>query len=107
MIESKTRENAFLKELKEKMMAKTNVDVLDQETIRDVGRMVILRVSTKHVNLWIRQLEMRRKEIGELAGLLKLDEIKKEIEREKSLESWQRELQPLHKKDEENVVRGD
>ena len=88
MIESKTRENAFLKELKEKMMAKTNVDVLDQETIRDVERMVILRVSTKHVKLWIRQLEMRRKEIGELAGLLKLDEIKKEIEREKSLESW-------------------
>ena len=42
-------------------------------------RMVVLRVATKHINIWIRQLEMKRKEICELAGLMKLEETKKEI----------------------------
>ena len=84
----KTGENAFMKELKQKVLEKMNMDVLDQETNRDVERMVILRVSTKHINLWIRQLEVKRKEIAELAGLLKFEEVKNEIESEKSLESW-------------------
>ena len=69
-------------------MAMMNVEVWDQEIARDVERVVILRVSTKYVNLWIRQLEMKRKEIGELAGLMGFDEVKKEIETEKNLEKW-------------------
>ena len=52
--------------------------------------MVVLRVATKHINLWARQLGMKRREMSELAGLMKLDEVKKEIESEKSLERWAR-----------------
>ena len=64
------------------------VENLDEETTRMVERMVILRLSTKHVNLWIRQLEMKRSEICELAGLMKLEKIKEEIQKERSLERW-------------------
>ena len=78
----------IMREAQEKMKAILNMDVLDQETIREVERMGTVRVSTKHINLWMRQLEVKRKEIRELAGLLKLDAIKDEIEKEKSLESW-------------------
>ena len=67
-----------MNELKRTVMAKMNMEVLDQETNLDVERMVILRIATKHINLWIRQLEMKRKEIAELAVLLKCDEIKKD-----------------------------
>ena len=42
---------------------------LDQETTKMVERIVVLRIATKHNNLWVRQLEMRRKEICTLAGL--------------------------------------
>ena len=38
----------------------------DEETIRMVERMAVLRIATKHVNLWTRQLEMKR---DERAGL--------------------------------------
>ena len=62
--------------------------VLDEETTRMMKRMVVLRIATKHINLWMRQLEMKRKEMSELAVLMKLDEIKEEIEREKNLEVW-------------------
>ena len=71
-----------------KMLIMMNVEALDEETTRMVERVVVLRVTTKHINLWIRQLEMKRNEIGELAGLMKLGEVKKEIEKEKSLERW-------------------
>ena len=90
MNQFKTSENASMKELKQKVMAKMNMEVWDQETNLDVERMVILRITTKHIDLWIRQLEMERKEIAELAGLLKFDEIKKEVVSEKSLERWAR-----------------
>ena len=53
-----------------------------------VERIVVLRVATKHINLWVRQLEMKRKEVVQLAGLLKFNEVKKEVEEEKSLEKW-------------------
>ena len=65
-----------------------NVEVWDQETTRDVERMVILSISIKHINMWIRQLEMKRTEMCQLAGLLKLVEVKKEIETEKNVEKW-------------------
>ena len=88
MNDMKPCESRFVNELKEKAREMMNVEVLDQEIARDVERMVILRVSTTHINLLIRQLEMKRKEICELAGLIGLDGIKKEIEAEKSLERW-------------------
>ena len=37
-----------------------DLEELDEETTRMVERMVVLRVSTKHIDLWIRQLEMKR-----------------------------------------------
>ena len=55
---------------------------MDEETTR----MIVVRISTKHINLWMLQLEMKRKEIGELAGLMEFGEIKKESETEKDLE---------------------
>ena len=86
----KTGEHKFMTDMKAKMKATMNVDVLDKEIARDVERIVILRISTKHINLWIRQLEMKRTEMCNLAVLLMLDEVKKEIEKEKSLERWAR-----------------
>ena len=59
-----------------------NEDKLDEETTRMVERIVVLRLSTKHVNLWIRQLEIKMDEMRELAGLMKFEEVKKEIARE-------------------------
>ena len=84
----RTNENAFVKVLNERMMTTTKVDGLDAETIKNIERMVVLRISTKHINLWMRQLEMKRGEMSELAGLIGLDEIKREIESERSLETW-------------------
>ena len=72
-----------------KGMTELNFD-LDEETARMIGRMVVLRVTTKHINLWARQLEMKRREICELAGLMMLDEVKKEIHNELSLQKWAR-----------------
>ena len=51
-----------------------------------VERMMVLRNTTKHINLCMRQLEIKRKEMVELAGLMRLKEIKNEIEKEKSFE---------------------
>ena len=84
----KTGEHRFMTDMKAKTKVIMNVEALDQETIRDVERMVILRVSTKHINLRTRQLKRKRREIGEQAGLLKIYGVKKEIETEKSLEKW-------------------
>ena len=81
-------ESEFSRTLSEKLKKLMNMEVLDEETTRMLKRMVVLRIVTKHINLWVRQLEMKRKEMSELAGLMKLDEIKEEIEREKSLEKW-------------------
>ena len=72
----------------ERMKEMMTIDSLDEETERMVERMVILRLSTKHINLWIRQLEMKRKEMCELAGLMRFEKIKEEIQKEKSLERW-------------------
>ena len=69
-------------------MGMLKVEALDDETIGMIERMVVLRVATKHINLWMRQLEMQRKEISELAAPRKLEEIKKEVEKEKNLEMW-------------------
>ena len=78
----------FLEMLVKKAMTTIKVEGLDEETARMVERMVILRVATKHINIWIRQLEMKRREMCELAGLMKLDKVRRDIERERSLERW-------------------
>ena len=83
-------EGTIVMKLKVKMMEWLDVRELDKETIRMVERFVILRISTKHINLWIRQLEMKRKEVCELAGLMGFEVLKKEVETEKSLERWAR-----------------
>ena len=83
-------QTGFTKVLLEKMKAVMNVEKLDEETTRMVKRLVIIRISTKHINLWMRQLEMKRKEMSELAGLMNLEWIKEEIQKEKSLERWAR-----------------
>ena len=57
-----------------------NTEELDEETARMTERVVVLRIATKHINLWARQLEMKRQEMSELAGLMKLEEVKKEVE---------------------------
>ena len=54
--------------LMEKVKNLMNVEMLDEETTRMAKRIVVLRVATKHINLWIRQLEMKRKEMCERAG---------------------------------------
>ena len=86
MNDSKSDEKTFLKELKQKTAAQMKVEGLDEDTSSDVEWMAVLRISTKHINLWIRQLEMKRKEIGELADMIGLDQIKKEVCKEKNLE---------------------
>ena len=85
---SEIHEKMFVNELKEKMMSMGKVEAFGQETTRDVERMAIIRVSTKHINLWMRQLEMKRNEMCKLAGLLEFVEVRREIEAEKSLEKW-------------------
>ena len=60
MNDLKPCESQFVNELKEKAREMMNVEVWDKVIVRDVERVVILRFSTKHVNLWIRQLEMKR-----------------------------------------------
>ena len=84
MIEGTT----ILKALLGRMMEMMRVESLDEETTKMIERLVVLRVSTKHINLWIRQLEIKRREICELAEMIAVEEIKKEIETEKNLERW-------------------
>ena len=77
-----------MKTVLEKVNEKMNVEVLDTETAGMVERLVVLRISTKHINLWMRQLEMKRKERQEQAGLMGLENVKSEIEKEKNMERW-------------------
>ena len=49
---------------------------------------MVLRIATKHINLWMRQLEMKRREIIEMAGLMGLDVVGSEIGKEKCMEIW-------------------
>ena len=77
---------------------------LDDETVRMVERLVITRSSTKHINLWIRQLEMKRKEMGQLAVLMRMEEVEREIEREISRELGKGMQKSLPREDKENVV---
>ena len=77
-----------MEKLLKNMMKMMNVEELDEETTRMVERMVVLRVATKHINLWMRQLEMKRNEIRKLAGLIGFEVVKEEIGDERNLERW-------------------
>ena len=81
MKDAASERSSFVKSVLEKIREIMKVDVLDKETTMTVERMVVLRLSTKHINLWTRQLETKRNEIRELTELLRVDEIKKEIEK--------------------------
>ena len=54
--------------LAEKTTGKMNMDIVDEETTRMIERLVVVRISTKHINLWMRQLEMKMKEIRSWLG---------------------------------------
>ena len=88
-IVKESERSSFLEMMFKKVMMALNSD-LGEETARMTERMVVLRIATKHINLWVRQLEMKRREICELAGLIGLQEVKKEISEEKSMERWAR-----------------
>ena len=89
--------------LKEKLEELMNVFVLEEETIRMVEKTVLLRLSTKHINLWVRQLEMMRKDICELTGLMGFEEVKEEIEKDSSNEGKESD-EPLPEEDEEGDI---
>ena len=77
----------FVNFLMGKLKDVIQVGDLDEKDTTMVKSIVILRLSTKHINLWMRQLEMKKPEMCELAELLRFEEIKKEIEAEKNLEA--------------------
>ena len=77
-------EKPFMETLARKMKAMMCVEEIDKETARMIERLVVLRISTKHINLWIRQLEMKRRKIYKLTVLMKFEEMKDEIKRRTS-----------------------
>ena len=79
---------SVMRSLLERMKETMTMESLDEETARMMERLVVVRISTKHINLWMRQLEMKRKEMMELAGLMGLERVQEEIERTKDLEMW-------------------
>ena len=72
-----------------KAVTTLNEEDLDEKAIGMVERITVLKIATKHINLWIRQLEMKRRETIELAVLMELEEVKSEIQK-KSPEKWAR-----------------
>ena len=83
-----THGTPFMKTVLEGVAEAMNFETLDEETTRMVERVIVLRISTKHINLWMRQQEIKRREIGELARLIGFDGVKTEVEKEKDLEAW-------------------
>ena len=77
-----------MKRLKGRMSEMVNTEERDEETSRMTERLAVLRIAPKDINLWTRQLEMKGKEMSELAVLMKLEEVKKEVVKEKCLEKW-------------------
>ena len=83
-------EGTVIVRLMEEAKKMMNDETLDEETTQMVERLIVLRIATKHINLWMRQLEMKKKEMCELAELLRLETVKNEIEAAKDLEKWGR-----------------
>ena len=67
----------FMRRPKVKTSEMMNTDELDKETSRMTERLAILRIATEHINLWTRQLEMKLSEVIKLAGLMKLEGVKR------------------------------
>ena len=67
MSDEETKRNAngldtvFMKGVFERMKELLHMEVLDEESSREIERTVIVRISTKHINLWICQLEMKNR----------------------------------------------
>ena len=79
--DKRREEGVLLKTLFEKMKRLLNTEELDEETTRMTERVVVLRIATKHINLWMRQLEMKRKEMSELAELMRLEMVRVRLRR--------------------------
>ena len=80
--------SAFTRRLRDETTEMMMIEELDHETFRMTERLAVLRIAPKDINLWTRQLEMKGKEMSELAVLMKLEEVKKEVVKEKCLEKW-------------------
>ena len=57
-----------MRRLKERTAEMMSGEGLDDETTLMVERLAVLRIATKHVNLWIRQLEMKRRDCPSWLG---------------------------------------
>ena len=86
--DSKVKRMGFIDVVMAKLAKMMKGDVVDEETSRMAERMMLLRISTKHINLWVRQLELKRKAVCELAKLMRFEWIGNEIENEKNLKRW-------------------
>ena len=53
-----------------KAVTTLNEEDLDEKAIGMVERITVLKIATKHINLWIRQLEMKRNVLIELDRLM-------------------------------------
>ena len=56
-----------------------------------IARIVVVRIFIKIINLWMRLLEMKRKEMQELAGLMRLEGVEEEIEKRRVWKCGQRD----------------
>ena len=74
-----------LLEIMKEMM---KVESLEEETTIMAKMLVVIRVTTEQINMWTRQLEMKRRVICELAVLMGSETIKQEIQKESSLGGW-------------------
>ena len=57
-------EREFLNTLLEKTKKMLNEEDMDEEASRMTERLAVLRIATKHIKIWTRQLEMKRKEMS-------------------------------------------
>ena len=63
-VEGVTNERtSIVTELLERMIEMMRVESLDEETTKMIERLVVLRVSTKHVILWMRQFEIKKRDM--------------------------------------------
>lgn len=100
-------ERTFLRRLLQTTTECFDVEHPDEETTLMVERLVILIISTKHVNLWMRQLAVKRSEVCELAELMGFEEVKKEIRSEKNLDAWARRGANRFTKSEKGMLFGE
>ena len=59
-IVKQSERSSFLEMLVKKVTTALNFDI-EEEFARKTERMVVLRIAAKHIYIWMRQLEMKRK----------------------------------------------